>query len=221
MSSPEALLSACTTNHEAQLRLTESASGTLSLWENWLKPVRPGAETGDDPASDDDFQLMREEINKLSGTDPDLLCTLAEKILCESAKDIRVVTWYTQARLSRDGEKGLAEGILLLVAMLCRYGRHCHPLRPNARKAALEWLNSTKVLDTLSRWPEVDREDASLTAGAVSLLSKAVSDWPENEKPAFAGLCSALENRLARSGGVTTAALRIAGMTLSFLRRHC
>ncbi len=42
MSSPEALLSACTTNHEAQLRLTESASGTLSLWENWLKPVRPG-----------------------------------------------------------------------------------------------------------------------------------------------------------------------------------
>ncbi|WP_190323777.1 type VI secretion system ImpA family N-terminal domain-containing protein, partial [Enterobacter hormaechei] len=116
MSSPEALLSACTTNHEAQLRLTESASGTLSLWENWLKPVRPGAETGDDPASDDDFQLMREEINKLSGTDPDLLCTLAEKILCESAKDIRVVTWYTQARLSRDGEKGLAEGILLLVA---------------------------------------------------------------------------------------------------------
>lgn len=96
MSSPEALLSACTTNHEAQLRLTESASGTLSLWENWLKPVRPGAETGDDPASDDDFQLMREEINKLSGTDPDLLCTTAEKILCESAKDIRVVTWYTQ-----------------------------------------------------------------------------------------------------------------------------
>lgn len=203
MSSPEALLSACTTNHEAQLRLTESASGTLSLWENWLKPIRPGEETGDDPACDDDFQLMREEINKLSGTDPELLCTLAEKILCECAKDIRVVTWYTQARLSRDGEKGLAEGILLLVAMLSRYGRHCHPLRPNARKAALEWLNSTKVLDTLSRWPEVEREDAGLTAGAVTLLSKVVSDWPENEKPAFAGLCSALENRLARSGGVT------------------
>ena len=70
MSSPEALLSACTTNHEAQLRLTESVSGTLSLWENWLKPIRPGEETGDDPACDDDFQLMREEINKLSGTDP-------------------------------------------------------------------------------------------------------------------------------------------------------
>lgn len=90
MSSPEALLSACTTNHEAQLRLTESASGTLSLWENWLKPIRPGEETGDDPACDDDFQLMREEINKLSGTDPELLCTLAEKY-CVNAPKISVL----------------------------------------------------------------------------------------------------------------------------------
>jgi type VI secretion system protein VasJ len=202
MSSPEALLSACTTNQEEQQRLIENASGALSLWDNWLKPVSPETETGDDPAYDDNFQLMREEINKLSGTDPALLCTLAEKILCESTKDIRVVTWYIQARLSRDGEKGLAEGLLLLVAMLSHYGKRCHPLRANARKAALEWLNSSKMLDTLSRWPEVGRDDAGLTAGAVSLLAESVAGWPENEKPSFAGLCSALENRLARSGGV-------------------
>ena len=90
---------------------------------------------------------MREEINKLSGTDPELLCTLAEKY-CVNAPKISVLLPVYPARLSRDGEKGPAEGILLLVAMLSRYGRHCHPLRPNARKAALEWLNSTKVLDT-------------------------------------------------------------------------
>jgi type VI secretion system protein VasJ len=136
MSSPEALLSACTTNQEEQQRLIERASSALSLWDNWLKPVSPETETGDDPAYDDNFQLMREEINKLSGTDPELLCALAEKILCESAKDIRVVTWYIHARLSRNGEEGLAEGLLLLVAMLSRYGNRCHPLRPNARKAA-------------------------------------------------------------------------------------
>lgn len=115
---------------------------------------------------------------------------------------IRVVTWYIQARLSLDGEKGLAEGVLLLVAMLSRYGKRCHPLRANARQAALEWLNSSKMLDTLSRWPEVDRDDAGLTAGAVSLLSASVADWPEDEKPSFTGLCTTLDNRLARSGGV-------------------
>lgn len=202
MSSPQSLLSACTTNQEQQQRLIARAYDALSLWDNWLRPVSPETETGDDPAYDDNFQLMREEINKLSGTDPEQLCTLAEKILCESAKDIRVVTWYTQARLSRDGEKGLAEGLLLLAAMLTRYGQCCHPLRPNARKAALEWLSSTKILDTLSLWPEVDRDDAGLTAGAVSLLAASVADWPENETPSFAGLCSALEDRLARSGGM-------------------
>lgn len=130
------------------------------------------------------------------------LCELARKCLCECAKDIRVVTWYVQARLSRDGEKGLAEGLLLLVAMLTRYGQACHPQRPVARKAALEWLNSAKVIDALLLWPEVDRNDAGLTAGAINLLQSAVADWPEAEKPSFAGLCTALENRLARSGGM-------------------
>ncbi|TKI02609.1 type VI secretion system protein TssA [Martelella alba] len=202
MSSAEALLIACTTNKEEQRRLIERASDALSLWDNWLCPLGSERGVGDDPAYDDNFQLMRDEINKLSGTDPERLCALAEKILCESAKDIRVVTWYIQARLSRDGEKGLAEGLLLLAAMLSRYGRQCHPQRPNARKAALEWLSGAKVLDTLSLWPEVDRDDAGLTTGAVSLLDETVADWSENEKPSFAGLCSALENRLARSGGM-------------------
>ncbi len=202
MSSPEALLSACTTHQQDQQNLIARASDALPLWDNWLLPLSPEQQTGDDPAYDDNFQLMREEINKLSGTDPEQLCALAEKCLCESAKDIRVVTWYIQARLSRDGEKGLVEGLLLMVAMLSRYGKRCHPQRPVARKAALEWLSSTKMLDTLSLWPEVDRDDAALIAGAISLLANAVSEWPENEKPSFAGLCTALENRLARSGGM-------------------
>ena len=202
MSSPEDLLTACATSQEERQRLTSRANDALSLWDNWLHPFTSGPETGDDPAYDDNFQLMREEINKLSGTDSALLCQLAQKCLCECAKDIRVVTWYVQARLSRDGEKGLSEGLLLLVAMLTRYGQACHPRRPAARKAALEWLNSAKVIDALLLWPEVDSNDAGLTAGAIRLLESSVADWPEAEKPSFAGLCTALENRLARSGGM-------------------
>lgn len=202
MSSPQALLTACTTDKEEQQRLLSQAAGALSLWDNWLHPCSQELHTGEDPAYDDDFQLMREEINKISGTDAELLCALAEKLLCRTAKDIRVVTWYIQARLYRDGEKGLTEGLTLLVAMLTRYGQQNHPQRPNARKGAMEWLNSGKMLDTLTLWPEVDRDDAGLTVGAVNLLATAVSEWPDSERPSFAGLCSALENRLARSGGM-------------------
>lgn len=202
MSSPQALLSACATSQEEKQHLVIRATNALSLWDTWLHPFTSGAETGDDPAYDDNFQLMREEINKLSGTDSALLCELARTCLCECAKDIRVVTWYVQARLSRDGEKGLSEGLLLLVAMLTRYGQACHPQRPAARKAALEWLNSAKVTDALLLWPEVDSNDAGLTAGAINLLESAVAEWPDAEKPSFAGFCTALENRLARSGGM-------------------
>lgn len=202
MSSPLALLAACTTDEGGQQQLVTRAGVALSIWDNWLQPFSADEPVGDDPAYDDDFQRMREEINKLSGTDHELLCNLAEKLLCHTAKDIRVATWYIQARLHRDGEKGLAEGLLLLIAMLTRFGQTCHPQRPVARKAALEWLNSAKVLDSLALWPEVVRDDAGLMAGALRLLADRVSDWPETDRPGFAGLCAALETRLDRSGGL-------------------
>lgn len=102
MSSPEDLLTACATSQEERQRLISRANDALSFWDNWLHPFTIGPETGDDPAYDDNFQLMREEINKLSGTDSALLCELAQKCLCECAKDIRVVTWYIQATVKKD-----------------------------------------------------------------------------------------------------------------------
>ena len=72
------LLDACqTTPHEAG----EQAQVRIVLWENWLVPVAPDNPTGDDPGYNDDFQQMREEVNKLSGADTELICKLAEKLL--------------------------------------------------------------------------------------------------------------------------------------------
>lgn len=201
MTSPRELLSQCARDAQQQLQLTEQARITASLWDRWLQPIGTGSGVGDDPAYDDDFQSMRDEINKLSGTNADTLCQLAEKILCHTAKDLRVITWYLQARLSLEGEKGLAEGVLLLASTITRYGESVYPVRPTARKAALEWLNGAKVLDSLALWPEVTHQDTGLTVGALCLLEDAVAGWPENDRPSFAGLCQALDTRLARSGG--------------------
>jgi type VI secretion system protein VasJ len=176
-------------------------SAGMALWQNWLAPLSESNPTGDDPAYEDDFQAMRDEINKLSGMDADLLCQIAETLLCENVKDIRVITWYILARLVNDGEKGLAEGLLLLCAMVERFGDKLHPQRANARKAAFEWLNSEKVLNVLARWPEVVPEDASLIAGSLVKLSELTQRLPENERPLLAGLCTALQQRLDGSGG--------------------
>ncbi len=85
------------------------------MWNNWLQPLSADKPAGDDPGYDDDFQQMREEVNKITGADSDLICRLTEKLLTTVTKDIRVASYYAWARLHRDGESGLADGLELLV----------------------------------------------------------------------------------------------------------
>ena len=85
-----------------------------ALWQTWLLPVTADTPVGEDPGYHDDFLRIRDEMNKLSGTDTGLICQLAESLLLTQAKDVRIATYYIWARLHRDGERGLAEGLALL-----------------------------------------------------------------------------------------------------------
>lgn len=204
MATAETLLKLCLPDESQRNALLKQARNNLSRWDAWLAPLAAGNGAGDDPTYEDDFQLMREEINKLSGTDTDLLCRLAEQIVTHQARDIRVVTWYAFARLQREGDCGLADGLMLLTAMLKQAGQHIHPLRSNARLTALEWLNRDKVLDAFSRWPDVTREDTARTAAALRLLEETLANMSGSEQPSFASLLCALETRLAGAGGLDT-----------------
>ncbi len=53
---------------------------------------------------------------------------------------MRIATYYIWARLHRDGERGLAEGLALLTGLVERFGTQLLPSRPASRKMALEWL---------------------------------------------------------------------------------
>ncbi|WNY86925.1 type VI secretion system protein TssA [Leclercia adecarboxylata] len=199
MSTLQNLVAACQAD-EAQLR--QQAWARTENWQPWLAPVSDTSLTGDDPGYDDDFQRIREEVNKLSGIDTGLICMLAEKLLTRTAKDIRIATYYCWARLHKDGENGFAEGLELLAGLLQRYGTQLHPQRDRSRKAALEWLASSRVLDSLSRWPEVVRDDALHTAGALLLIRDSLETEPEASRPEMTALYSALESRLMKGGGV-------------------
>ena len=193
MASVHTLLAACQAEPET---LAAQAQSRLSLWDSWLLPVSADSPAGDDPGYDDDFQQMREEVSRLSGADTDRVCQLAEKLLTTTTKDIRVATYYAWARLHRDGERGLADGLELLAGLLQRFGMQLHPLRVRSRLGALEWLASSRMLDSLSRFPEVNTADTLRTAGALLLMEQAA----EHSVPV--ALFSALETRLQTSGGV-------------------
>ncbi len=199
MSTLQNLVAACQAD-ETQLR--QEAQARTKNWQPWITPVSANRPTGEDPTYDDDFQRIREEVNKLSGTDTGLICTLAEKLLTSTAKDIRIVTCYCWARLHQDGENGFAEGLELLAGLLQHYGTQLHPQRERSRKPALEWLASSRILDSLSLWPEVVRHDALRTAGALLLILDCLETEPEASRPALNVLYSALESRLMKAGGV-------------------
>jgi type VI secretion system protein VasJ len=202
------LVSACQVD-DTQLR--QQAQARTENWRHWLAPVSDATPTGEDPGYDDDFQRIREEVNKLSGIDTGLICQLAEKLLTTAAKDIRIATYYCWARLHQDGEAGFAEGLELLAGLLQCYGAQLHPQRDRSRKAALEWLAGSRVLDSLSLYPEVVREDAQHTAGALLLISDSLDAEAEETRPELNALYAALESRLMKAGGVDAVVPQNAG----------
>ncbi len=193
------LVSACQTD---ETLLRQQAQSRTESWQPWLAPVSDTRPTGEDPGYDDDFQRIREEVNKLSGIDTGLICQLAEKVLTTAAKDIRVATYYCWARLHQDGETGFAEGLELMAGLLQRYGTQLHPQRERSRKPALEWLAGSRVLDSLSLWPEVVRDDALRTVGALLLIRDSLGTELEASRPELNALYSALVSRLIKAGGV-------------------
>ncbi|NEG80945.1 type VI secretion system protein TssA [Pantoea agglomerans] len=208
MSTLQNLVAAC---HADDSQLRQQAQTRTQNWQPWLAPVSDARPTGEDPGYDDDFQRIREEVNKLSGIDTGLICTLAEKLLTTTAKDIRIATYYCWARLHQDGETGFAEGLELLAGLIQRYGTQLHPQRDRSRKPALEWLAGSRVLDSLSLWPEVVRNDALRTAGALLLIRDSLETEPEASRPELNALYSALESRLMKAGGVDAVVPQNAG----------
>ncbi|MCC8366072.1 type VI secretion system protein TssA [Xenorhabdus sp. PB61.4] len=179
----------------------ELAQKQIAIWEKWLIPITAEQPVGNDPGYDDDFERMREEVNKLSGADTELICQLAEKLLTTVCKDVRVATYYLWARLHREGEEGFADGLALLAGLLMKFGDSLLPSRPNSRKAALEWLSGNRVLDSLSLYPEVGKPEFERIIALLRFMTNQLETWDENNRPLFGKLYSALESRLMQSGG--------------------
>ncbi|SDK52004.1 type VI secretion system protein VasJ [Pseudomonas delhiensis] len=194
----QGLISTCLDGQDA----VALAQAQAQRWEPWLAPIDAATPVGEDPGYDDDFQCLREEVNKLSGADVERVIALAEQLLKQRCKDLRIATYYLWARTQRDGEAGLADGLELVAALLERFAQQVLPTRPNSRRTALEWVASGKVLDSLSLFPEVVKAEAQRTVAALAWLEQIVSAWPESERPGLGSLYAALTARLTQSGGV-------------------
>ena len=58
------------------------------------------------------------------------------------------------------------------------------------------------MLDSLSLYPEVVKDEAERTVAALAWLERGLLAWPEDQRPELGALYGALSARLAQSGGV-------------------
>jgi type VI secretion system protein VasJ len=175
---------------------SDLARSTQGRWDDWLRPVSEGAPIGADPGYDDDFLAIKEEVAKLSDVDDTLIVDIAERLLKQSAKDVRVAVYYVYGRMRRDGAEGVASGFELLSALVDRFGDALMPARAETRKAALEWLAGGTFADRLDRVQGLSDALLERTLSALALITERTAQWPAAARPELDPLFRRFESRV-------------------------
>jgi type VI secretion system protein VasJ len=157
---------------------SDLARSTQGRWDDWLRPIGDDAPIGSDPGYDDDFLAIKDEVARLSNIDDTLIVDTAERLLKQSAKDVRLAVYYVYGRMRRDGAEGVASGFELLSALIDRFGDALLPARAETRKAALEWLAGSTFADRLDRVQGLSHSFLERTLSALALITERTAQWP-------------------------------------------
>ncbi|ASL42254.1 hypothetical protein bAD24_I02100 [Burkholderia sp. AD24] len=164
-------------------------------WEAWLHPIAGDnvAGVGRDPGYDDAFFMLKDEVTRLSGIDDALIVATCEQLLKEVGKDLRVAGYHAFARLRQHGPAGFADGLELTAALIDRFGDALLPVRPEAKRAALEWFATARIIDSLASHGAFAPADFERVSAALNLLTTATSQWSEAARPNFQALIARFE----------------------------
>ena len=110
-------------------------------------PIAGASPAGADITFDPDFERLKAEIDKqtgMSGTPPNWrdIETVGAELLTSKAKDMRVATWMTVAKMQRGSWEGFAEGLTILNSLVTDYWDTMFPeaKRARARANLVSWL---------------------------------------------------------------------------------
>lgn len=138
-----------------------------------LRPLVPEP-TGRDPRYGERFEAAQAEVARLAGTDFPRIVEGCRGILCDEAKDLRVLGYLALGQLGAVGVAGFAEALEIAAALIVEFAGDLHPRRKPAQAAALGYMESDRILALLERAP--DAGDAPARARldqAITALSRA------------------------------------------------
>lgn len=163
------------------------------VWASWLQPLAEGEGVGRDPGYEDAFFTVKDEVAKLGGINDALIVRSCEQLLKETAKDLRVAGYYTFARLRQHGTAGFVDGLELTAELVECFGQTLLPARAEAKRGALEWLATSRMLDLVGRGTEFAPADLERAMAALNLLITRTAQWPEAARPNLQPLVSRFE----------------------------
>lgn len=141
---------------------------------------------GDDPKYLDEFDLIKTEIEKISGCNFALVETHAKYILLEKSKDLRVAGYLLLALTYLKGLSGLIEGLSIYNEMLASFGATMHPIRPIAKLSTIKWLNTPKIEAFIKKFPLPDDKNIITIKALVQRLNELIEKtFPEIENRFF------------------------------------
>lgn len=128
-----------------EISLVETAAPSMS--PKVLELVQPVGDNGfgEDPRYSEQFLQIKQEIDRLSDADFELVLKLSREVLISVGKDLRVAGYLLMSTLYCRGISELPDAITAYRMILDKLWDGCFPLKESARKQAYAWLNSDRM----------------------------------------------------------------------------
>ena len=172
---------------------------------DWILALTTPLDDGagrEDPRYGDAFVVIKQEIDKLSGNDYDLIVNEAKSLLAEEGKDLRIAGYLLLALSYVHGIDGLRDGLWIYQGLLENCADQLFPRKPSARLAALRWLNNPKLAAYVEE--QADRagfetlEQIREAIAAINAAAAGLLEGEGDEIPRFTLLDDWLEDQLEK-----------------------
>ncbi|MCH8034108.1 MAG: type VI secretion system protein TssA [Bacteroidetes bacterium] len=173
--------------------------------QDYLEPISSDSPAGNDAKNEEEYFKLNMEIPKTS-PDYKICIELADVILKEQSKDIKVATWLCFALFRTEKIKGLRDGLSIIYHLLNKFENNLFPSNNVHRSKAIQFINSTRFYKLVER-EEINSLNANDLIEAENIFSKIIDEskklFPENV-PVLKAIAAVLKSHVEEAKTITS-----------------
>ncbi len=174
-----------------------------SLVASLSQPIPGGAPAGADIRYDDDFQLLKGEVDKLGAAgdvDFEMIVSTASTLLKEKSKDLMTLGYLALGLVRTKGVEGVAESLSLAEMLVTQFWEGLHPSKLVRRRNGLQYvIDQGKAFFEavqLQKPGEEERRPLEAALASVKVLQEITMRELEDKSPIWSGLTTPLNERI-------------------------